>query len=112
MDVSDGEVIDMTLLSFFWLEESTPDANSTLGVVRASSSSIELKDSDSDILTTFFLANLKRVASFFGATFTREGEASFNDTWPCIYSSSVVIKLLDVLMAILNASRPHESFTS
>ena len=50
----------ISLLILFWSYASTPDANSAPGVVRVSSSSIELddSDSDSDSFVFFFLVGL------------------------------------------------------
>ena len=38
----------ISLLILFWSDDNTPNANSALGVVLVSSSSVELDDSDSD----------------------------------------------------------------
>ena len=80
----------------FCSDDKTLYANSALGVELASSSSVELESSDSNIFITFFFVGLEWMATFFGATFGGDGEASLNDNWPWLYSRKVVIKLFEV----------------
>ena len=64
MNVCDGEVEHLP-----WFEDKTPEANSTPGVERWSSSSVELEFSDSDIFITFFQSGLDWLATFLGSGF-------------------------------------------
>mgnify|MGYP006982075457 CR=1 FL=1 len=86
----------ISLLIGFCSDERTPYASFAPSVGRVSSSLVEIKDLDSDILVTFFLVGLEGMATFFGATFGGDGEASLNDNWPWLYSRKVVIKLFEV----------------
>ena len=94
------------------LRERILEDNSAPGVVRSFSSSIELEDIDSESLVIFFLGGLDCGVGILGATLGGEGDASINETWPCMYVLSVVIRLLADSMATLKDSRPHESFTN
>ena len=98
------------LLILFWSDERTPNDNSAPGVVLASSSSVELDESDSDNLVTFIFASLECIGIFLGAAFTWDAKLSFNETWPYMYGRIVVIKLLDDSITNLKDSGPHESF--
>ena len=102
----------ISLLILFFSVERILENNSTPRVVQSSSSSLELEDSHSDILVIFFLRVLDCMAGPLRKTLGGEGDASLNETWPCMYVLSVVIRLLADSMATLKDSRPHESFTN
>ena len=55
---------------------------------------------------------LECVAGYLGKNLGGEGDAPLNETFPCMYGRSVVIRLLAYSMETLKDSRPHESFTN